>query len=246
MALTQLVDEILVDHATCKGREVSIRLGRDDQFDDNLTIRLKAINLAAASYKRTVATLREEHVYPLLRILPNPTFYLLPQGHQENLMFDTRALFQASRELLDFYLGCLWRATAGSATRTPVKFGSFLPQLASGVYDCRPEPIFAWLKQGISWLYTIRAIRNELKVNPASAQFHIETNNFMMKIALPFPQEHEIMLPFLNLRNLDAAQANRRFFLTLSLDEQFGTTPRLWNECENMFNLSFPRDESAR
>lgn len=214
-------------------------------FDDNLTIRLKAVDLAVASYQRTTAVLREQHIDPLLRIAPNVTIHLKSMGHQANLMFDTRALFQASRELVDLYLGRLWRATATGGTRTPVKFKDFISRLASGDYDSRPEPIFAWLKQGIQWLYIIRAVRNELKVNPSRAQFYIDTGRFMMKISLPFSQQDEVMLPFLNLRNLDQARANRRFFLTLSLDEQFLKASSLWEECGNMFNASFSRDEPA-
>lgn len=224
---------------------MSFRFGRDEQFDDNLTIRLKALDLAVASFQRTTAVLREQEIGPLLQNLPEPKIYLCPQGHQANLMFDTRAMFQASRELVDFYLGRLWGATANSKNRTPVKFSDFILKLASGNYDSRPEPIFTWLKQRISFLYTIRAVRNELKVNPSSAQFHIDTGRFVMKISLPFPPQDEVLAPFLNLHNLDRALANKRFFCTLGLDEYFHHAPLLWEECGNIFKLSFPHQVSG-
>jgi hypothetical protein len=223
---------------------MSFRLGRDEQFDDNLTIRLKAVDLAVDSYLRTAAALRAQEIDPLLSINPDPpTFFMLPQGHQANLMFDARALFQANRELVDLYLGRLWGATANSGSRTPVKFKDFIPRLASGQYEARPEPIFAWLKQNIGRLYTIRAVRNELKVNPSSAQFLIDTNRFLMKISLPFAPQDEVLAPFLNLRNLDQALANGRIFCTLDMDHHFLQARHFWEECGKLFELSFSRGE---
>jgi hypothetical protein len=172
-----------------------VQFGRDEQFDDNRTIRLKAIELSIESYARTATKLREQDIDPILQFLTPPFFVMLPHGTQPNLLADVKANYFASRELLDHYMGRLWAATRCDPSRTPNDFTKLAQKLVAGEYANRPEPIFDWLRKNIAHLYMIRAVRNELKLNPSNASFQFQTDHCEMKISLPFAPGDEVYLP---------------------------------------------------
>ncbi len=161
-------------------------------------------------------------------------------GNDIELISCFRQIVFNAREILDSILALLNILTAKERVRTSRKFLLFAKSLMRGDYDRTNLEIIPFLKTNITYIFSIRKIRNEIKSNISNIQFRFVTNQLQAYFEVPIKGDEIELIQYLNIGNKVKALENRSYHSTIILDVYFS---ELIEFCSVMFSII--RDRKA-
>jgi len=209
-----------------------MKLGKPEDFYNNIQIRLKSIEKAIAQYQFSAAELKKSIQN---KITPDTKLFLKGYGNEVNLLSCFRELFFNSRELLNNLLIRLNRDTKGKSYETSRNFLTFSKKLMAGSYDASNLSIIAFLKTNITHIFHIRKVRNEIKTFPANIEFRYNTNRFETFFKVPIKSDEKNLIQYLDIRNKDEALKNNSYSCTYILDKIFPEMLEFWKTCFSIY-----------
>jgi hypothetical protein len=204
-----------------------MKLGRPEDYHNNIKIRLMAIERAIAQYqfsaqhhKATFQNKIDEHTKLFIRGL----------GNEINFLSAFKELFFNSRELLDILLLKLNKVSATRGVQTARHFLPFAKQMMKGNYDNLKLSTIDLLKTNITYIFHIRKIRNEIKNSPSKILFRYNDRFEAYFIITINPDEKEL-IPFIEIANKEEALKNMSYNCVYILDNIFPEMLQFWQTC---------------
>lgn len=202
-----------------------MQLGRSESFLTKSTVRLAAIDRAIAQFAHSSTQL----IAPYRHMVDEHTeMYLKGFGNEINLLAAFRDLYFNSRELLDLLLGQISAKTRASGSQTPKDFLPFLRALAAGDLERHKLEILGFLKENITYIFHIRAIRNEIKKDPSAVAFNFNTDHFEARMELPVRESEKALFQHLEIKSIDEALENGRYLCAINLNLAFPEMKAFW------------------
>lgn len=161
------------------------------------------------------------------------SLYLKDYSRNLELHKSFKSLIFNSRELIDLILLRLNSATKNHKNQTSQKFPIFIKQLFMRVYD--DSEILSFIKNNITYIFNIRAIRNLIKKQPSSVQFRMNTDHLEAYLIIPLDNHELYLLPYLNIRGKKEAEKNKQYHATFILEKYY---PEIVKFFETFLTLS--------
>ncbi|MBF0555830.1 MAG: isochorismatase family protein [Nitrospirae bacterium] len=204
-----------------------VRLGRHENFHNNVEIRLLSIEKAIADYH----LLAQRHKAKFQdKIDEHTVLFLKGLGNDIAFLSCFKELFFNSRELLDILLTKLNKVTDSSKFQTSKKFLVFAREMMRGKYDGSNLAIIKFLKTNIMYIFQIRKVRNEIKNNPSNIDIRY-VNKLEAVFEVPINNDEKELVQYLDIENKDEAVKKGYYNCTYFLDEIFPQMPLFWRTC---------------
>lgn len=193
------------------------------EFLSNSSLRIKLIEKSCKDYsefqkKRLEAYSDKVDEYTVL--------FLKGFGNDVELTSCFREALFNSRELLDSLLYHLNKKTG----RTSKKFLLFAKKLMSGEYDDLGLEIITFLKVNINYIFHIRKIRNEAKINLSNIRFRLLTNRIEAYLNIPINADELELIQYLDVPNKQQVVEQRQYAYVIILDKYLPELLEFW-EC---------------
>jgi hypothetical protein len=216
----------------------STKLGSPENSLDKRSIRLHAIEKAISEFRFVAQALINEFAD---RLGPNTSLFIKGFGNSLELFSPFRALFFNSRELLDIYLLEISNATSGTARQTPRSFLPFVKKLMNGSFDHAGMNTFDFLRTNITYIFSIRKARNEIKVKAENIEFRFNTDHFEAYFHVPIKKEEQGLVQYLDIQNKEEAVRNNSYHCTYVLDNLFPEMLDFWKTAFSILDADLRR-----
>lgn len=105
-----------------------------------------------------------------------------------------------------------------------------------GKFDGHNLEIITFLKTNITYIFDIRKIRNEIKINPAIVEFNFNTDHFEARCITTINKDEVDLIGFLDISNKEEALKNMSYSHVYNLDLLFPEMFSFWNTVFSIYN----------
>lgn len=207
-----------------------MKIGKPKLFASDNRIRFNQIRHANDRFNYIKEIKRQEIAN---NIGSSTVLYVKGYGNDPDFIGCFRDLLFNSRELLDSLILKIHRETEGKTKRS---FVPFIKNLMLDKYDAHGLSIIELLKENISFIYQMRAMRNEIKAKVSGLEFRFVTNHFELTITHPLKEEDVFFLPYFDI-NTERAIEDKAYSSIIILDEYFPEVVRFWTYVNEQYRI---------
>jgi len=149
-------------------------------------------------------------------------------GNSPELISCFRELFFNSREMLDYLLITLNKATKSETIQTSRKFLPFCRSMMNDDYNVLNMPLINFLKTNITYVFHIRKVRNEIKNRVSNVKFRFVTDHIESYFRVPIASDEKEIIKFLDIENKEEAVRNNGYHCVFNLDVIFPEMVEFW------------------